>query len=64
MSSWKGIEEIGGDDGTRTRDLRDLDALLDAAVATKIEGIEWDRAFEEWRGKYPEWVPDGDEPKE
>ena len=42
---------------------RDLDALLDAAVATKIEGSEWDRAFEEWRGKYPEWVPDGDEPK-
>ena len=41
----------------------DLDALLDAAVATKIEGSEWDRAFEEWRGKYPEWGPDGDEPK-
>jgi hypothetical protein len=32
----------------------DLDALLDAAVATKIEGSEWDRAFEEWLGKYPE----------
>ena len=41
----------------------DLDALLDAAVATKIEGSEWDRAFEEWRGKYPEWGPDGDEPE-
>jgi hypothetical protein len=41
----------------------DLDALLNAAVATKIEGPEWDRAFEEWRGKYPEWAPDGDEPK-
>lgn len=42
---------------------RDLDTLLDAAVARKLEGPEWDRAFEEWRGKYPEWAPDGDEPK-
>jgi hypothetical protein len=42
---------------------RDLDALLHAAVATKIEGPEWDRAFEEWQEKYPEWRPDGDEPE-
>jgi hypothetical protein len=41
----------------------DLDALLDAAVAMKIEGSEWDRALEEWRGKYPEWGSDGDEPE-
>ena len=41
----------------------DLDALLDAAVATKIEGPEWDRALEEWQGKYPEWGRDGDEPE-
>jgi hypothetical protein len=34
---------------------------LDAAVATRIEGPEWDRALEEWRGKYPGWGPDGDE---
>jgi len=27
----------------------DLDALIDAAVASKMEGPEWDRVFEEWR---------------
>jgi hypothetical protein len=41
----------------------DLDALLDAAVATKIQGPEWGRAFEEWQERYPEWGPDGDGPK-
>jgi hypothetical protein len=40
---------------------RDLDALLDAAVATRIEGPEWDRALEEWQGKYPEWGRVGNE---
>jgi hypothetical protein len=29
---------------------------LDAAVATKIEGSKWDRAFGEWQEKYPEWA--------
>jgi hypothetical protein len=41
----------------------DLDALLDAAVATKMEGSDWDRALEEWQEEYPEWGQDGDEPE-
>jgi hypothetical protein len=46
---------------------RDLDALLATAVATKLEGPEWDRAFKEWQEKHPEGggysAPDADEPK-
>ncbi len=42
---------------------KDLDALLNAAVAMKIVGPEWGRALEEWQQKYPGWGPDGDEPK-